>query len=145
VTDELRHDVLVDIAKGDERRFGTGGTMLKPSRASVEAALAKVPRGATMTITELRRRLARQHGADTACPFMTKRALMAIAEDAAVTAPYWRIVKPNGAMMTHFPGGAAAQTRRLKTEQKWGGIAKRIPLGAVTSCGIAVSRSTFLP
>jgi len=25
VTDELRHDVLVDIPKGQERRFGTGG------------------------------------------------------------------------------------------------------------------------
>jgi hypothetical protein len=24
-TDELRHDVLVDIPKGQERRFGTGG------------------------------------------------------------------------------------------------------------------------
>ncbi len=65
---------------------------------------------------ELRRRLARQHGADTACPFMTKRALMAIAEGAA-TAPYWRIVKPDGAAMTYFPGGTAAQARRLKAEQ----------------------------
>ena len=68
VTEELSRDVLVDIAKGDERRFGTGGTMLKPSRASVEKALAQVPRGATVTITELRARLARRHGADTACP-----------------------------------------------------------------------------
>lgn len=118
VTDELRRDVLVEIAKGDARRFGTGGKMLKPSRATVEAALAKVPRGKTMTITELRARIAKQHRADTACPFMTKRALMAIAEDAASTAPYWRIVKPNGAMMTYFPGGSAAQTRRLKAEQK---------------------------
>ncbi len=118
VTDELRHDVLVDIANGGERRFGTAGKMLKPSRASVEAAVATVPRGATMTIAELRQRLARQHGADATCPFMTKRALMAIAEDTAATAPYWRIVKPNGAMMTYFPGGAAAQTRRLKAEQK---------------------------
>ena len=35
VTDQLRHDVLVDIPKGQERRFGTGGKMLKPRRASV--------------------------------------------------------------------------------------------------------------
>jgi 6-O-methylguanine DNA methyltransferase, DNA binding domain len=116
VTAELRHDVLVDIPKGHERCFGTSGTMLKPSRASVEAALANMQRGATMTITELRRCLARQHGPDTACPFMTERALMAIAEDAAATAPHWRIVKPNGAAMTYFRGGAAAQTRRLKAE-----------------------------
>jgi len=49
---------------------------------------------------------------------MTKRALMAIAEDAAATAPWWRIVKPDGAMMTYFPGGTAGQSRRLKAEQK---------------------------
>src|SRR6185437_14919596 len=54
-----------------------------------------------------RRRLARRRRADTACPFMTKRALMAIAEDAAATAPWWRIIKPDGAMMAYFPGGAA--------------------------------------
>jgi alkylated DNA nucleotide flippase Atl1 len=117
VADELRHDVLVDIPKGRERRFGTGGKMLKPSRASVEAVLARVPRGATITIAELRRRLARRRGADTACPFMTKRAPMAIAEDSAATAPWWRIVKPNGAAMTYFPGGAAGQARQLKAEQ----------------------------
>lgn len=117
VTEELKRDVLVDITRDQERRLGTGGKMLKPSRATVEAALATVPRGATMTITELRQRLARQHGADTACPFMTKRALMAIAEDAAVTAPYWRVTKPDGAAMSYFPGGATAQTRRLRAEQ----------------------------
>jgi alkylated DNA nucleotide flippase Atl1 len=116
VTEELRRDVLVDIAKGDERRLGTGGKMLKPSCASVEKALAQVPRGATVTITELRARLAQRHGADTTCPFMTKRALMAIAEDSDATAPWWRVTKPDGAMMTYFPGGAAAQTRRLKAE-----------------------------
>ncbi len=116
MTDDLCRDVLVDIATSDECRFGTGGKMLKPSRASVEAAIATVPRGATMTVTELRQRLARQHGADTACPFATKHALMAIAEDPAATAPYWRIVKPNGTMMTYFPGGATAQTQRLRAE-----------------------------
>jgi alkylated DNA nucleotide flippase Atl1 len=47
---------------------------------------------------------------------MTNRALMAIAEDAAATAPWWRIVKPDGAMMAYFPGGPAAQANRLKTE-----------------------------
>jgi hypothetical protein len=85
VEDELRHDVLVEIPKGQERRFGTGGKMLKPSRASIEAEIAKVPRDdddyrtAPATGTTARRR--------HSLPVMTKRALMAIAEDAAVTAP----------------------------------------------------------
>jgi alkylated DNA nucleotide flippase Atl1 len=117
VSEELRHDVLIDIAKGDERRFGTGGKMLKPSRATVEAALTKIPRGSVMTVTALRRQLAQQHRADTTCPFMTKRALMAIADDARATVPWWRIVKPDGAATSYFPGGAAAQMRRLKMER----------------------------
>ena len=118
VTEDLRGDVLVDIPSGQERRFGTGGKMLKPSLASVARALSQVPRGTVMTMTELRRKLADTHGAQTACPFLTKRALMTIAEDPAATAPYWRIVRPNGAMMEYFPGGAAAQARRLKAESQ---------------------------
>jgi len=47
---------------------------------------------------------------------MTKRALLAIAEDPKATAPFWRIVRPDGAMIAYFPGGAAAQEKRLKAE-----------------------------
>jgi alkylated DNA nucleotide flippase Atl1 len=118
VTEELRSDVLVDIPAGQERRFGTGGKMLKPSLASVARAVAQVPRGTVMTITELRQKLAGARGAQTTCPFLTKRALMAIAGDSAAAAPYWRIVRPDGAMIDYFPGGAAAQARRLKAEAK---------------------------
>src|SRR6185312_17563052 len=113
VTDELRHNVLVDIPKGQERRFGTGGGPFpNPPPQAGEGRQSEALSGGGQ-----RRRLARQHRADTTCPFMTKRALMAIAEDAAATAPWWRIVKPDGAMMTYFPDGAATQARRLKAEQ----------------------------
>ena len=118
VTEELRSDVLVEIPSGQERRFGTGGKMLKPSLASVAHAVSQVPPGAVMSMTELRQKLAERHGAQTTCPFLTKRALMAIAEDPNATAPYWRIVRANGAMMEYFPGGAAAQAKRLKSEAK---------------------------
>ena len=118
VTEELRKDVLVEIPAGQERRFGTGGKMLKPSLASVVRAVSEVPRGAVLPITELRRKLANEHGAQTTCPFLTKRALMTIAEDPAATAPYWRIVRADGAMVEYFPGGAAAQARRLEAESQ---------------------------
>jgi len=118
VTDELRQDVLVDLSADQARRLGVSGRMLKPSLATVAEAVAKVPRGSVMPITELRRRLAAAHGAETTCPFLTKRALMAIAEGPNATAPYWRIVRANGAMIDYFPGGAAAQARRLKAERR---------------------------
>jgi 6-O-methylguanine DNA methyltransferase, DNA binding domain len=118
VTGELRNDVLVNIPSDQQRRFGTGGKMLKPSLASVGHAVSEVRRGTVLSITELRQRLANTHGAQTTCPFLTKRALMAIAEDPNATAPYWRIVRANGAMIEYFPGGAAVQARRLKAEAK---------------------------
>jgi alkylated DNA nucleotide flippase Atl1 len=116
VSEELRNDVLVDIPPDQERRFGISGKMLQPSLASVADAVSQVPRGTVMPITELRQRLADGHGAQTTCPFLTKRALMAIAEDPNGTTPYWRIVRANGAMIDYLPGGAAAQARRLKAE-----------------------------
>lgn len=116
VTEELRNDVLVTLSVSQARRFGVSGKMLKPSLASVAEALSKVPRGTVIRVTELRQRLASAHGAETTCPFLTKRALMAIAEDPGATAPYWRIVGANGAMIDYFPGGAAAQARRLRAE-----------------------------
>ncbi|SEE48150.1 6-O-methylguanine DNA methyltransferase, DNA binding domain [Rhizobiales bacterium GAS191] len=116
VDDELRSDVLVDIPKEQERRFGCAGKMLKPSRASVEALVAKVPRGMVLTTTLLRKVLAEQHDAQVTCPFLTKRALMAIAEDPETTAPYWRVVMGSGEMMTTYPGRGIEQARRLRSE-----------------------------
>lgn len=75
-------------------------------------------RGTVIPMMELRRRLAHKHGAQTACPFLTKRALMAIADDPNTTAPYWRVVRANGAMIDYSPGGAAAQAKRLKAERR---------------------------
>jgi alkylated DNA nucleotide flippase Atl1 len=116
VTEELRYDLLVDIPRSLQRRFGTTGKMLKPSLASVTDVVAEVPCGTVLTIIELPRRLAARHGAQTACPFLTKRALMAISEDPRGTVPYWRIVRANGAMMDYFPGGPPAQAERLARE-----------------------------
>ena len=116
VTEALSKDVLVDTSPDQARRFGVSGKMLKPSRATIAAAVSRVPQGTVMPITELRQKLANEHGAQTTCPFLTKRALIAIAEDASATTPYWRIVRANGAMIDYFPGGAAAQAKRLRAE-----------------------------
>ena len=100
----------------DERRFGCSGKMLKPSRTSVEALVEKIPQGMVMTTQSLREELAKRHHALVTCPFMTKRALMAIAEDPKTTAPFWRVVLANGEMIAAYPGGGAEQVRRLKNE-----------------------------
>ena len=116
VDDELSADVIVAIPKDRERALGAAGTMLKPSRASVESLVAEIPAGRVATMPLLRATLARRRGASTTCPFLTKRALMAIAEDAKASAPVWRIVKAGGAMMGVYPGGDADQAARLSAE-----------------------------
>jgi hypothetical protein len=45
VDDELASDVLVDIPRAHERRFGCSGKLLKPSRGSVEAMVRKARSG----------------------------------------------------------------------------------------------------
>jgi len=116
VDDELRSDVIVDIPKEQEHRFGCSGKMLKPSRASVEALVEKIPQGMVMTTPSLRKALAERHNAQVTCPFLTKRALMAIAEDPKTTVPFWRVVMPKGEMIAAYPGGGTKQARRLKNE-----------------------------
>ena len=116
VDDELRRDVVVDILKKDEHRLGCSGKMLKLSRASVEALVKKIPQGMVMTTTSIRETLAKKHNAQVTCPFLTKRALMAIAQDSKTTAPLWRVIMANGEMIAAYPGGRTEQARRLKNE-----------------------------
>jgi len=116
VDNELRSDVLVDISKEDERRFGCSGKMLKPSRASVEALVEQIPPGKVLTTSLLRRRLAESRDAQMTCPFLTKRALMAIAQDPEATAPWWRVVSGSGEMIAAYPGGVTQQAMHLRSE-----------------------------
>ena len=116
VDDELRSDVLVDISKDDERRFGCSGKMLKPSRASVQALVEQIPPGKVLTTSLLRKRLAESRNAQMTCPFLTKRALMAIAQDPEATAPYWRVVMGSGEMIAAYPGGVTQQALHLRSE-----------------------------
>jgi alkylated DNA nucleotide flippase Atl1 len=58
------------------------------------------------------------------CPLTTGIFLRIIAEAAEefaraggeTVAPYWRVVRDDGAMIEKFPGGAKAQARRLAAE-----------------------------
>jgi alkylated DNA nucleotide flippase Atl1 len=47
---------------------------------------------------------------------LTKRALMAIAEDPKTKAPFWRVVTTNGEMMGFYLSGGAQQATRLQKE-----------------------------
>jgi alkylated DNA nucleotide flippase Atl1 len=113
---ELNEDAIVDIADAQVRYFGGPGKMLLPSVATVEAMIAKIPKGKLMTTAQLRKELAAQFGVQGTCPVTTKNALRAIASNASGSTAYWRIVKANGELMAWFPGGTVGQGAQLRAE-----------------------------
>jgi len=105
-----------------EKRLGRG-TMVLPAPQDVEDLMRRVPAGSVLTVSQLRRDLAAKYAADTACPLVTgifvRIAAEAAEEDARAglpVTPYWRIVKPDGALYPTFPGGVQRQARRLRAE-----------------------------
>ena len=104
-------------------RFGSG-TMLIPTPKLIDAMIRMVPKGKLVTVSELRRKLARDFRTDVTCPLTTgifvRIAAEAAEEDRANgkkrIAPYWRVIKDDGSMNPKFPGGIAQQTRYLRAE-----------------------------
>jgi len=104
-------------------RFGSG-TMLIPTPKLIDAMIRMVPKGKLVTVSELRRKLARDFRTDVTCPLTTgifvRIAAEAAEEDRANgkkrIAPYWRVIKDDGSMNPKFPGGLAQQTHYLRAE-----------------------------
>ncbi|MBI4962818.1 MAG: MGMT family protein [Desulfomonile tiedjei] len=101
-----------------------GGIMLVPTPMLVAEEIKKVPFGDVVAVDELRQRLAARFQADLTCPLTTGIFINIIAgateEDlakgAAITAPYWRVVKKNGLLLEKIPPGAARQAEHLRNE-----------------------------
>jgi hypothetical protein len=105
------------------KRFGTG-TMVIAHPLDVNALIRRVRKGSVVTQTLLRERLARKYGADHTCPLTTGifvRIVSEVAEEdrragkKSIT-PYWRVLRDDGSLNEKFPGGPAAQARRLRAE-----------------------------
>jgi alkylated DNA nucleotide flippase Atl1 len=105
------------------RRWGAG-TVVIPAPKEVDDLMKKVPKGKIVTLNDLRATLARRHNATIACPITTGIfawiAAHAAEEDAAEgwkrITPYWRTLKVGGLLNEKYPGGVAAQKRKLEAE-----------------------------
>ncbi len=116
------------LEAGQERKvvddLRGGGTLLIPKPLDVDALMRKVEKGKLVTITQIRERLAEEHGADDTCPLCAGIFLRIAAEVAeedltkGVTdiTPYWRVLKGDGRLNEKFPGGVEAQAARLEEE-----------------------------
>ena len=115
---------VVDIPPAWRQKNPAPGSMLIPSPYQVDAAIRTVRRGKLITVTEIRRILAKKHMTDMTCP-LTTGIFVRIAAEAAEEAaregklritPYWRVVKDDGSLNPKFPGGVEAQAERLRDE-----------------------------
>jgi hypothetical protein len=111
----------IDATKS--KRWGTG-TFVIPAPMEVDELMRRVPKGRLTTIDELRKTLARRHGATIACPITTgifawiaaHAAVEAEAEGKANNTPYWRTLKSGGEVNPKYPGGIAGLKRKLMAE-----------------------------
>jgi len=114
---------VVPMPASMAKRLGTG-TLLIPRPLDVDAAIRKVRRGQLITPRQIRETLAKRFKADTTCPLCTgifvRIAAEAAEEDSRAglktITPYWRVVRDDGSLNEKFPGGVAAQARRLREE-----------------------------
>lgn len=91
-----------------------GSTILIPSPQDIEAEVNKLGPDETLTLTELRHRLAANHGAEGCCPVMTGMNLRIAAEvtlealDAGVpvtdVVPIWKAIEPRNKLAPRFDG-----------------------------------------
>ena len=111
------------IQKSKEQRWGTG-TMVIPSPREVDALMRGVRKGRLTTIDELRKALARRHGATVGCPITTgifawiaaHAAEESRADGVKKITPYWRTLKTKGELNPKYPGGVAELKRQLTAE-----------------------------
>ncbi|MDE1993539.1 MAG: hypothetical protein KGI75_13625 [Rhizobiaceae bacterium] len=99
------------------RRKGKSLTqsMLIPSREMVAGALRAAPAGQLSDLAELRRALAKEHGADACCPVTVQQLLVEISADGS--APFWRVVDPDRPFARRMTGGPDLIRARVAEEQ----------------------------
>jgi alkylated DNA nucleotide flippase Atl1 len=114
----------VVLLKEDAQRHWKGHTMAIPAPAEVNEIMETVPDGRLITIGEIRKAIARKHGADIGCPLTCGIFSWIVAHAAAEKAaggskkitPYWRTLKAGGELNPKYPGGIESQKRHLESE-----------------------------
>ena len=134
LADDKGFPKVCQIDSTKSKRWGTG-TFVIPAPREVNELMRRVPKGKLTTIDELRKILARRHGATIACPITTgifawisaHAAAEVEAEGKKDTTPYWRTLRSNGELNPKYPGGVAgfeaqAVSRRTSNHSERGTI-----------------------
>jgi hypothetical protein len=119
-TAKLRPDMRPQVVNDPKGR----GQLLLPTPMLVAQEIAAIPKGSLTTVSALRSRLARKHGADLTCPLMTGiffnliagAAEEQLAEGKPPVAPYWRVVRDDGTLSPKTPDGPDRHAEHLRAE-----------------------------
>jgi alkylated DNA nucleotide flippase Atl1 len=96
-----------------------GDSVVLAPGLEVNAIMKQVPKGRLLTLEEICKKLAKNHGVDYCCA-LTTGIFINIVANAAVEmntdVPYWRTIKNDGQLNKKFPGGLEKQKRLLEKE-----------------------------
>ncbi len=113
-----------------------GARMLIVTPRMVDAVVRDVPHGCTIAPPALRQTIARQHGADHACPVTTGLSLRVVAERAWLrlarreddVAPFWRAVDPASELAGKLACGPGFIADRRAEEARVPARSRRRPI-----------------
>jgi hypothetical protein len=101
-----------------------GDDIVLVNPSEVVGIMKQVPEGKLITIIEICKELARQHGVQACCSLTTGIFIMTAAnaaeeangESKPLKIPYWRTLKSGGYLNPKYPGGQEAQKQLLELE-----------------------------
>lgn len=101
-----------------------GDPVVLVNPSEVVAVMKDVPEGKLITIVEICKRIAKNHGVKACCSLTTGIFIMTAAnaveegiqDGGLLNIPYWRTLKADGFLNEKYPGGAEAQKRLLEDE-----------------------------
>ncbi len=112
--------VVKQIADARAIACSGGDKMLIAPPISYDTLIRAIPGGMVTTSDRMRAYLAAKHGADFTCQLTAGIFINIVAlasdERGVDETPWWRALKKDGELNEKFPGGVAAQRKRLEAE-----------------------------
>ena len=96
-----------------------GDSVVLAPGLEVNTIMKQVPKGRLLTLEEICKKLAKNHGVDYCCTLTTGIFINIVAnaaEEMNNDVPYWRTIKNDGQLNKRFPGGVEKQKRLLEQE-----------------------------
>ena len=110
---DTKKEPIVKVLEKSFADMKQGEKMLISTPAEISEFLKGIPKGSTLSLSELRKELAKKHKADKTCPvttgiflrIITERSLELMGEGKEPLAPFWRVIDPNSPLANKISCG----------------------------------------